>query len=120
MSQAPCSLNPFATSSAFFATFAVREIHLTAKVAKKAQRAQRLSKFLQLALQEREVFLDLLAQILAVEPHRRVIADDEATPVALDDATARLVHTLQAEHRLRRHAAQKHHERRVYQFHLLK
>src|SRR5437588_12803477 len=117
MSQAPCSLNPFATSSAFFATFAVREIHLTAKVAKKTQRSQRLSKFLQLALQEREVFLDLLAQIFPVEPHRRVIADDEATTVALDDATARLVHALHAEHRLRRDDAQEHHKLRVNQFH---
>src|SRR2546421_11077651 len=106
MSQAPCPLNPFAPFASSLRALRLREICLTAKHAGVVAGGRvGCSKLLQLALQEREVFLDLLAQVFPVEPHSRVVADNEAPPLVLDDATARLIHTLQAEHGLRRDAA---------------
>src|SRR5882672_892381 len=75
---------------------------------------------LQHALEQREILLHLFSQILAIESHRRMVADQVLSPVAFDYAPARLVDALNAEHLLGRHAAEQHDQYRVDNLDLLK
>src|SRR5205085_6896654 len=77
------------------------------------------SKLLRFTLEQSKILFDLRAQILAIKSDRRVITDQKLPPLVHDDAPARLRHALDAEHLLRRHAAQQHHKLWIEQLDLL-
>lgn len=78
-----------------------------------------ISQLLQFALEPSEILFDLLAQIFAIKSDGRMIADEVAASVTLDDAAARFIDAFDAEHLLGGDPAEQHDQPWVDEFDLL-